>query len=345
MRKGYHIVITLVELSILLMLFRIVWHLVFTSIISWLLIFDISCSEAKAQTPGIVGQAVNQSSSGQAYKVLETDHFSLVYSADIKEDEKIASLLELAYCHFQSLFNDCNCIAKQTQEKLKWVAFTNKDDFNLYAFNTENQDLSWLNGYYSAKTNAVAIVSPEKISKWQIRYREYEEQAANIIACPPDAETGLAKIVHEAAHQLSFNTGLQKRKVMYPFWVSEGLATFFEENMFSVYFKTSRYASIRKDGLVQVQKQKKLIPFDKFLSMTSLDGTVPAVNAYAQAWGIFQFLFENNKKSLKKYLSNLYTLEPGWVDEQTLHDEFTDAFGPPDELYPAWIQFVENLSK
>ena len=232
---------------------------------------------------------------------------------------------------------------QQPEEKLKWIAFTSKDSFNNYALNTEYQDLSWLNGYYSAKTNAVAIVSPEKISKWQISKKN--APIVNIIACPPDAETGLAKIVHEAAHQLSFNCGLQKRKVMYPFWVSEGLATFFEQSMFSEYFVSSRYSSIRKNGLVKVYRHKKLIPFDRFISMTSFDESVSAVDAYAQAYGLFSFLIENNTDSLKKYLANLYKLESGGIDKQMLYSEFIKAFGSPEELNSKWIEFLRRFSQ
>jgi hypothetical protein len=334
--KQYHIVITLVKLSIFLMLFRKVWHLVFIFLIGWLFISGFSCSYANAQTS--CGMTYIE---GQVYKILDTDHFSLVYSPDIKDDEKIASILELAYCHFQTLFTDSSFEPVTPAEKLRWITFTDKDSFNLYALNTENQDLSWLNGYYSAKTNVVAVVSPQKISKWQIQSEN--EHNSNIIACPPDAETGLAKIVHEAAHQLAFNTELQKRKLMYPFWVSEGLATYFEQSMFSAYFESSRYSSIRKKGLIKACSQKKLIPLDRFISMTSLNETVSAVDAYAQAWGFFTFLIENNKNSLKTYLSRLYKLEPAWIDEQTLHNVFIESFGYPSDLNSQWVHFVEQL--
>ena len=319
------------------MLFRKVWHLVFISLISWLFISLFSWPETKAQT-GCDATGYE----GQAYKVLDTEHFSLVYSPDIKDDEKIASILELAYCHFQSLFTECSLEPAAPAEKLRWITFTDKDSFNLYALNTENQDLSWLNGYYSAKTNIVAVVSPQKISKWQIESENVPN--SNIIACPPDAETGLAKIVHEAAHQLAFNTGLQKQKVKYPFWVSEGLATYFEQSMFSNYFESSRYASIRKKGLIKAYSQKKLIPLDEFISMTSLNETVGPVDAYAQAWGFYTFLIENNKSSLKTYLSRLYKLESGWIDEQTLYNIFIDSFGSTSDLNPKWTHFVDHLS-
>ena len=44
----------------------------------------------------------------------------------------------------------------------------------------------------------------------------------------PEAERQIATILHEACHQIAFNTGLQTRLGDYPLWVSEGIATFFE---------------------------------------------------------------------------------------------------------------------
>ena len=35
-------------------------------------------------------------------------------------------------------------------------------------------------------------------------------------------------IVHEAVHQLAYNSTLQRRMADNPYWVSEGLATYFE---------------------------------------------------------------------------------------------------------------------
>ncbi len=44
----------------------------------------------------------------------------------------------------------------------------------------------------------------------------------------PEAERNVATIVHEAVHQIAYNSGLQVRLADNPVWVSEGLAVFFE---------------------------------------------------------------------------------------------------------------------
>ena len=44
----------------------------------------------------------------------------------------------------------------------------------------------------------------------------------------PEAELSVATIVHEATHQIAFNSGLQTRFADVPLWISEGIAVFFE---------------------------------------------------------------------------------------------------------------------
>lgn len=275
-------------------------------------------------------------------KNLDTDHFSIVYGSDVVDNEKISSILELAYHHFQSIFNGYDFKLKMPDERLRWVIFSNSDSFNRFALQTENQNLSWLKGYYSTKTNLVAIVTPEKMSKWQVKVER--TLTPDIIACPPDAETDMAKVLHEVAHQLSFNSGLQKRMVLYPTWASEGLAMAFERSFLTEYFKASRYTDIRARQLVQLYRHDKLIPIYRFLAMSQPDRSDCAVDVYAQAWGFFTFLCQQKTDSLKKYFISLHNVQPGWRDQLTIRDEFYKAFGSLDQIESQWKLFLENLS-
>jgi hypothetical protein len=272
---------------------------------------------------------------------LNTDHFSVVCVSRPADGEKIACLLELAYRHFELLFKSHDFELRTPENKLRWIAFGDTASFNLYAIETEGQDLSWLTGYYSGGTNAVAIVTPERISKWQIKAQA--SQPPNVIACPPDAETGLVKLVHEAGHQLSFNTGLLKRRVMYPMWATEGLAMFFERSLVSEYFNSCRYTNLRAQRLARLYRRGQLIGLNKLISMSRADEDANAIDVYAQAWGLFQFLCEKRRDSLRQYLSNLYELKPGWRSEQTLRIEFVRAFGPIEQIDPQWTQFLRTL--
>src|SRR4029078_11637531 len=50
----------------------------------------------------------------------------------------------------------------------------------------------------------------------------------NGILSQPGAERTVATIIHEATHQLAYNSGLEARFADNPFWVSEGIALYFE---------------------------------------------------------------------------------------------------------------------
>jgi Protein of unknown function (DUF1570) len=276
-----------------------------------------------------------------SFRTLNTEHFSVIYAPRQADGEKIARVLELAYRHFESLFKSHDFTVRTPQKKLTWISFGDPVSFKQYAIETEGRDLSWLTGYYSAGTNVVVVITPEKLSKWQ--FKGQASQPPDVIACPPDAENGLVKLVHEAGHQLSFNTGLLKRGVMYPMWATEGLAMFFERSVLSKHFHSCRYTDLRARRLAGLYRRKQLIGLDEFVTMSRLDENACAIDVYAQAWGLFQFLCEHRTDSLRKYFSSLYDLEPGYRSEQTLRCEFVRAFGSLDQLKCQWTRFLQAL--
>jgi hypothetical protein len=276
------------------------------------------------------------------FKTLNTDHFSVISSLNPAEGQKIAYLLELSYRHFVSLFKSYDFELLSPESRLTWLTFTSTGSFNRYAIKTEGRDLSWLTGYYSAGTNVVAMIMPEKMPKW--RFEVEKSRTSDVIVCPADSQTGLVKLVHEAGHQLSFNTGLLKRRVMYPMWATEGLAMFFERSLVSQYCNYCRYRNLRSRRLARLYRGNRLIRLEEFCSMSCVDEDACAIDVYAEAWGLFEFLCEHRQDSLRQYFTSLYVLEPGWRSKQTLHDEFIRAFGPLDELDRQWTAFLETLA-
>lgn len=266
-------------------------------------------------------------------------HFSLFCSSDAVEAETIGNLLDFCYDRFFSIYRDFGFDLNEPNESLEWILFDHHRSFTGYALGIEKQDLSWLTSYYSAKTNRVAIVTPGRLWPWDIRSET--GNSADIAPCPPDAETDLAKIIHEAAHQLSFNTGLQKRRVMYPIWASEGLAMYFEHALLGNDLGSVRYPAIRGRRLQKLHRQGELVDLKEFVAMTRFDGSICEVDLYAQAWGVFEFLSHHQPQALKTYYSILYALKPGARSEYTLRREFVEAFGPLDQLDRHWKQFLD----
>lgn len=266
-------------------------------------------------------------------------HFVLVHDLQASHAKQIAEHLETTYSRFFSFFKENGFKLTEPNEQLTWFCFENPENFDSYISSTENMNLSWLSSYYSAKTNSVAILfNPEQPRPLQHNVASEISSSGNIMAAPDNdyvhASDGL-RIGHELAHQLAFNTGLQKRRIMYPIWVSEGLATAFEMQLSG----NCRGLGCRK--LVHAHNMNNLIPLDEFISMTRLPSdSAMHPYVYAQAQAFFNFLLTNHPVRLQKYLKNLHSLEPGWRSDESMLREFTDVFGPVEILEREWLDHV-----
>ncbi|HPD47441.1 MAG TPA: DUF1570 domain-containing protein [Anaerohalosphaeraceae bacterium] len=270
-------------------------------------------------------------------RIVATDHFTLMHDMRADEAEGIANVLEFAYSEFEACFEAYGFKMHAPEAALEWMCFRKPELLCDYALATENVDLSWLSGYYSSRTNRVAVVRPGRIRKWYGPGRQIAQVAAHV---EDGIDAGLVKIVHEAGHQLAFNRGLQRRGVMYPLWATEGLALVFEDCV-SDYLPGGRYSEGRKKRLVELYRQGKLIPLDEFAIMPRLSSEHSDVDVYAQAWGFFLFLCEHRNADLQDYFSYLYSLKSGARNAYHLRREFIESFGAIGDLEREWSLFLE----
>lgn len=280
---------------------------------------------------------------GLPFCEFSSSNFSIIHNADRAEAEKIAQLLELSYQRFQTAFKGLGFEMQNPEGKLMWLCFSDGEQFNRYAMAADGMDLSWLSGYYSSKTNAVAIIKPHTVAAWRGNRQGNTDKDAGVdilaITSVPGADKDAVKIIHEAAHQFAFNTGLQKWRVMYPLWFSEGLATSFESG------RGFSSNDVRGRCLAEMYRQRRLIPLGKFITMTRLpaDGRMHK-DIYAQACGLFNFLCRHRNEQLRNYIVELYKLEPGRRSAEKLRSEFVSAFGTIDKLESSWLGFIESQS-
>ena len=275
---------------------------------------------------------------GEGFSISASDHFWVAHDGGQGEARKLSALLEQAFGDFRAGFQQAGFDLNEPDHKLGWISFSDSEHFTRYVLRTEGMDLSRLSGFYSSKTNRVVMVksnSPEDFG-----YRSPEHIDGRISAITGDADPNqLVKIAHELAHQLAFNTGLQKRGVMYPLWVSEGLATQYETALLSGGITNAA----RNDRLVQMRVDGRIIELKEFVCLTRL----PADNGrcediYAQGWGFFKFLLKHHPDRLREYLKTLYCKKNGYRSIETLHQEFSDHFGTIDSLNKEWCEFIRT---
>jgi hypothetical protein len=298
-----------------------------TRVLVCLFIFAALCSQrADARTPSI----------------LETEHFKIIHDVNSDEATDIASLLEYAFASFNFVYAENGFNLHAPSEKLVWYCFGDMQGFSDHALAEDNMNLPWLTSYYSAKTNSVNIVKPSNLQRWKMLDTKAIDQPAlaGVYILPSLEGTGeLTRIMHEAAHQLAFNTGLQKQKVMYPIWVSEGLASNFETCI------PADDGNIRQKRLLTMYRQNRMIPLNEFVLLTRMpEDSSQRKDIYAQACVFFKFLSEKHAESFKNYMAELYDVRTGWRSRAALHTEFTSAFGSIKEMDRSWKAYLKSLS-
>src|SRR5262249_26584325 len=115
-----------------------------------------------------------------------------------------------------------------------------------------------------------------------------------------------SKTMHEAAHQVAFNMGIQSRLVDYPTWFSEGLACAFEVEDSLGRRGPAQLNFGRIAPLKEILKSGKLMPIGELISWApaaqdKMDNDSLGI-IYAEGWAFFHFLYKYHREGLEKYL-------------------------------------------
>jgi hypothetical protein len=154
-----------------------------------------------------------------------------------------------------------------------------------------------------------------------------------------------SKTTHESAHQLAFNTGIQRQGVQYPFWISEGLACNFESPGPGQPFGPYRINLDRRRALHRAAREGRLMPLRKLIGWIGppSDDSERTVALYAQSWALFHMLFRQQSGGMRQYLEELAKLPPGPQKPERLRRIFRDAFGSIDRVEQRWQTYLRQF--
>ncbi len=294
---------------------------------------------------------------GYQFAQMRTNHFYVIYRDQRCPDAVLhatGDLLERAYKQFYAGFGKAGFTLKESGESLQWIIFDQQDQYRDFARVADGMDSPYLESYYSAHSNEVVLmqVAASLSSRygWPSSHRGSSAAAGELSGMdqqPYEVAQGgsgmldVRRAVHEAAHQLAFNSGLQKRGVIYPLWVSEGLATNFETD--SPYdLGVARDNAPRRRQLMRAWSGGRLMPLSEFATMVQITPSQArsANDLYAQAWALFNFMFQTRPAQLRQYLSKLSAQDPGPKDESVLYEEICNSFGSMRALDAAWQAYL-----
>lgn len=282
----------------------------------------------------------------------QTERFILLSSADRVSAAATGRFVDQVCARFYESFGRAGFDLKPPPDKLVCVCFNSYDELDAYGRAADGTEASWMDGYYSTRTNRIALVRASAGGRSQAQRPVVSLAGRAAAVSDPSAGSAssdglsLKTATHELAHQLAFNSGLQKRGVTYPFWLMEGLATNFEADPSGAYGlgpKSSNYRS----RLAAVKARGTLIPLDRFAGMTVLPAgqKEATLEAYSQAWGLFNFLLTHHRAELKSYMSQLSDCGFAPQDEQSLKRRFVSVFGPQEALEKDFRRFIDEATR
>ena len=210
------------------------------------------------------------------------------------------------------------------------LIFRDQSSYIAYAKPELGDAVTSIIGYYSLATNHITTFDLTGIDK----VRRNNDRRGSIkhirqILSRPEAERTVATVIHEATHQLAFNSGLQKRFADNPLWLSEGLAIYFESPDLSSQRGWRGIGELHPLRLRRLQSSLASRPSDSLFTMLTNDlrfrDTRQAEIAYAEAWALCYHLLRTQSDEFVDYMKTIGS--KGYLSEDSPETRIRDFQG------------------
>lgn len=269
----------------------------------------------------------------EGFEIYETAHYLICYDTTKAYAQWCGSLFERLHMAFTNYWSRRGFDLHEPQFPLVAVVFADVNAYRDFARPEVGEAIDKIIGYYSLRTNRMTMYDLSGMSSArQPGDRRSTQKQINTILSRPSAEWTVATIIHEATHQIAFNTGLHTRYADIPLWVSEGIA---------VYFETPDLSGSRGWRTVDVVNPIRQRVFLKYLETRppgSLQSLIQdderfrnprtASEAYAEAWALNYYLLRRHRDEYLEYLQLLAEKQPlETTDPQKRMAEFRQCLG------------------
>lgn len=287
-----------------------------------------------------------KSSMPDGVQIHKTKHYVMLHNTSPAYAAWVGELFERLYRGFYNYWKSQRLELEQPRFPLVAFVFSDKNSYMQFAEREVGESAKAMIGYYNLKTNRMITYDLTGINGMvPPGTRLANSRMINQILSQPQAERTVATIVHEAVHQIAYNSGLQVRLADNPRWLSEGMAMFFE----SPDFKSTRGWSMGKVNYHNLRGFAQYLPSRGADSLTSLISddkrllsSESARTAYPESWALTYFLMKTKKSEYKDYLQELATKRPLETDKpRDRVDLFKKHFG--DDLEQFDQDFIKYM--
>jgi hypothetical protein len=211
--------------------------------------------------------------------------------------------------------------------------FDSREAYLQYAEREIGPSAGAMIGYYNMQTNRIVTFDITGVQGLAVPGQRYSSSAMlTQLFSQPQAERTVATIVHEAVHQIAYNSGFQVRLADNPKWVSEGIAMFFETPDVN---NARGWGTIGKINYYQLQQFRRYLQHRPSDSLTTLicddrrfgDKSTVA-DAYAESWALTYYLLKAHSDNYADYMKAMAKLPPlGEGDARQRVELFKAHFG------------------
>ncbi|MEZ6109782.1 MAG: DUF1570 domain-containing protein [Pirellulaceae bacterium] len=287
---------------------------------------------------------------GGGFSIHQTAHYVICYNTSSAYAEWCGALYERLYRGFFTYWSNQGVELREPTWPLVALVFRDRESYAEYSRGELGDAVNSIIGYYNVRTNRVTMYDLTGVDELRQNTRRISSAAhVNAILSQPAAERTVATIVHEATHQLAYNSGLQTRYADNPFWVSEGLAVYFETPDLKSSKGWRNIGGVNRVNLIQFHKYLRRRPDDSLAAMIVNDqrfrDSKTAGDAYAEAWALNYYLLRTQPRQYADYLAKLAARGPlETVTPQQRLDEFRSIFGQDlSRLDTEFLRFMQRV--
>ena len=254
---------------------------------------------------------------GPFYEVISTRHY--LVCAPRGKAKAYGGVFEDLYDSFSHYFSLRGYQVKSPEFPMVTVIFPDEDQFFAYCKKDGVRVGEGLLGYYHPHTNRTALFDQRTaISSVDIDQNQAENELtySRVTSTGKNLTEALRDtIIHEATHQVAFNTGLHSRVGENPRWVVEGLATTFESDELRAHTggRAKSVSRINRTRLLwfnhYAQKRRGKESLRAFIRDDHLFRSA-TLDAYAEAWALTFFLVETQPARYARYLKKISKRDP-----------------------------------
>jgi hypothetical protein len=275
---------------------------------------------------------------GGNWEIVVTKHYVVCSRAGKSYTQWCGALFERLYAAFQNYWKR-GVKLNDPEFPLVALVFADEQQFADFATKDAGPGVAAAKGYFSIATNRIALYDLLGSG------RDSAMSVADVSRKLSTAAFNVATVVHEATHQIAFNSGMHTRYADNPLWLAEGMAMFFE---------TPDLTSDRGWTTVGTPNVRRLQAFQEYLSRRPPDSLQTLIqsdarfideeqmgDAYAEAWALSYFLIKTRKPAYCGFLNRLAQKPPlRWDKPEVRLAEFRAAFGDMQKLDAEFVKFM-----